>query len=813
MDQARTRSLFARAMKRPESEREAFVRQEAGADNELLDAVLELLRNAADDTQTIAGATGSIAPPQRAAPHPERIAGYRILGRLGEGGFGVVYEAEQREPVRRRVAIKVIKPGMGSDEVIARFEAERQALAVMDHPHVARVLDGGVTDRQLPYFVMELVEGEPITDFCDAQRLTIEARLRLMRQVCDAIQHAHSKGVIHRDIKPSNVLVVGTGTEPHAKVIDFGVAKAINQPLTEKTVFTEQGRLLGTPAYMSPEQASGRDVDTRSDIYSLGVLLYELLAGRPPFDPRELRERGLLEIQRIISEEDPPRPSTRVSTLIVSLGEEEAARIARARGAEIQRLPRRIKGELDWVVMKCLEKDRGRRYPTATELASELERFLDGHVVTARPPSGLYKARKFYQRHRAAVVATTLATVLVLASGVGAGIMAVREAAARRQAERSERAADAVATFLSRDLLAAPDPELDGPQIRVVELLDRASRTASDRFAGEPLVEARIRETLGRARLAVGQPLQAREELERARRLYVQATGEDDQRVASIDLALSESMWRRGDDQASLELLARLCERLRARPEIDEALRLRVRAELGNALKHAGRFDEARTEYQAALAGQTAELGAEHEDTLTTAYDLALLDVAQGIELGGDQGDARIEAGLEALRRNLLASRRALGPDHVHTITCAAEVATQLHRLGRLDEAAEAYAHSLDAMRAALGDGHWRTLQLIANIGRLHDDRDALTEAETHYREALAGYRLDPGPTSPDTVVITAWLADVLVRRGETREARGLLARARDELDQAGLHDEAAAIADTIPQPGPSTDDTDAPGG
>ncbi len=365
----------------------------------------------------------AIEPP---AGMPERVGPYKLLGILGEGGFGVVYEAEQHEPVRRRVALKIIKPGMDSAAVIARFNAERQALALMDHPNVARVFDAGTTELGRPYFVMELVRGEPITAYADRHNLSTDERLKLMVTVCNAVQHAHSKGVIHRDIKPSNVLVTVQDGKAAPKVIDFGVAKATTAQLTAETMYTQVGQLIGTPEYMSPEQAemSVLDVDTRADVYSLGVVLYELLTGTLPFEKERLRSVGFAEIQRIIREEEPPRPSTRLSTM----GAKDQAGMSVRHRAPIAQLRSHLKGELDWIVMKAIEKDRTRRYDTADALANDVERFLAHEPVEARPPTASYRLRKLARRNRGVV--TTLAVlgaaVLVTVGGLGYGLMRIR---------------------------------------------------------------------------------------------------------------------------------------------------------------------------------------------------------------------------------------------------------------------------------------------------------------------------------------------------------------------------------------------------
>jgi eukaryotic-like serine/threonine-protein kinase len=518
--------LFLEALRFPPGERNEFIAVRCSSNPDLADRVRALLRGYNENSaylETPPGpgphgrsrATG-VDLPRDHAPG-DRIGNYLLIERIGEGGCGVVHLAEQQEPVRRRVAFKVIKLGLDTREFIARFEAERQALALMDHANIARVFDAGATAAGRPYFTMELIRGLPVTRYCDEHRLNTEQRLALFVSVCDGVQHAHQKGVVHRDLKPSNILVASEDGKPVPKIIDFGLAKALHGPLTDKTLSTRLHAFVGTPAYISPEQIERGDVDvdTRTDIYSLGALLYELLTGQPPFDRAVLERAGLDETRRLIREVDPPRPSVRVAVL----SGEQRTKIAAQRGAEPSKLAVQLRSDLDWIVMRCLEKDRARRYATANALASDIRRYLEGEPVLARPPSRSYRVRKFIRRHRTPVVAATTVFISLVGGLVAARVSLAQEKAARARAVTAEQAeivsrrnaelkarearnaaakSDQVAQFM-KNLLGSVGPGValgrDTNLLRSV--LEDTIRRLDTELRDQPEVAAELRHTLG----------------------------------------------------------------------------------------------------------------------------------------------------------------------------------------------------------------------------------------------------------------------------------------------------------------------------
>ena len=551
------------------AERATFVDQACGGDGELWDRVDSLLRAHTSagsflDKPALDGMTVGLPAP---AEGPGTMIGpYKLVQLIGEGGFGAVYMAEQTRPVRRKVALKIIKLGMDTRQVIGRFEVERQALAMLDHPNIARVLDAGATLTGRPYFVMELVRGVPITEYCDTNNLSTKERLELFTLVCDAVQHAHQKGIIHRDIKPSNVMITLRDGSPVPKVIDFGIAKATNRELTDRTLLTDCGQFVGTPEYMSPEQAemNGLDVDTRTDIYSLGVLLYELLTGRTPFDLRDFCAAGNCDIQRIIREQQPRRPSNRVSTL-----GEHGTVIARHRQADARELNRQLRGDLDWIVMRALEKDRTRRYETANALALDIQRHLDHEPVRASPPSPAYRLEKFVRRNHAAVVAGCV-IALALATGFMMATIGFVQASRQRDLLEQEAAKTReVSRFLQEMLDSADAAVAEGHVLNVFAMLHTAGQKLDDgALAGEPEIEVIIRTTIGNTYLGLGLHAAAEPHLYKALEISRRVEGAQHARTLALIGKLAAVYRKEGRQDEARAAMAELIDAKR------EAVRL-----------------------------------------------------------------------------------------------------------------------------------------------------------------------------------------------------------------------------------------------
>jgi serine/threonine protein kinase/tetratricopeptide (TPR) repeat protein len=656
------------------------------------------------------------------------IGRYKLISVLGEGGMGIVYLAQQESPVKRQVALKVIKPGMDSKCVLARFEAEQQALALMEHPHVARVYDAGLTLSGRPYFVMEHVKGIPITEYCDKHRLTIEERLQLFLHVCEAVQYAHQKGIIHRDIKPSNILVTSEDGQSSCKVIDFGIARAISEPLTERTFYTEQGQLIGTPEYMSPEQAelSNQDIDTRTDVYSLGVVLYELVAGVLPYDSQKLREHGIGGARKVICEQNPQTPSTRLSRSSV----EESSDSAHRRSTDTRQLQRRLQGDLDWITLKSVEKDRSRRYASAGELAADIRRHLNNEPITAGRPSLAYSARKFVKRNRALVSSFAAVLVVLLAGIIVSLAFAVR-------ANRARHEATVIAEFLHEDVFEAFDGwERGGKQITIKDFLDAASEKVSEKFGRMPLQEASIRKTLGSLYLKVNAFDEAESHLRRSEEIFTGQVGTNDARTMDVVELLGQMYW------------------------------------------HRWQYPEAEKYLSEALPGKRRKLGDNNPNTLETIGWL-------GWACYGNGHPKKAE---ELLAEAYTKAQRALGNKNRITVECMLYYGCTLVLRGRYSDAKRVLADALRLSQGVLSSAHPFVVYPTALLGRLYSREGRYKEAEKLLSNALANSREAWGENSGGTYHNVAALAENYVRQGLIDYAENLMlepVRMSDRTDES----------------------------
>jgi len=589
----RVKTLFHEVLRVAAEERSAFLDERCKGDVHLRGQVDGLIAAHED-------AGGFLGSPARLAGEetPGTIIGrYKLQEKIGEGGFGDVWMAEQQEPIQRQVALKIIKLGMDTRHVIARFEAERQALALMEHPNIATVLDAGATEVGRPFFVMELVRGVPITEYCDTNRLPTADRLDLFHDVCRAAEHAHEKGVIHRDLKPTNVLVTQIDGRAVPKIIDFGIAKATERRLTEKTLFTAFRQFVGTPMYMSPEQAemSGAEIDVRTDVWSLGILLYELLTGTTPFEDRTLDEIAWSEIQRVIREVEPPPPSTRVSTL-----GERTSEIVDRRRVGAQPLMRRLKGELDWIVMKALEKDRTRRYDSAGDLADDVRRHLDDRPISAGRPSRIRDVRKALARHRVAVSALVAVGIALFLGVTAAATMAARareaEMVARHHAERAQ----AVLEFQT-EMFNSVDPQA-GRDVGIRDILD-SSLERLENLDEPPLVESRLRRTVAATYLELGNADLARKHAEQAIERADAELGTDHVESLLSRLLLAKVYQEAGAIDEAIALSEHVVDRLAERLGPTHAHVDAARATLAELYEAVGRTEEA-DELRGQLGGE-----------------------------------------------------------------------------------------------------------------------------------------------------------------------------------------------------------------
>ncbi len=687
------------------------------------------------------------------------IGRYHLLQKIGEGGMGEVWLAEQKEPVRRRVALKLIKAGMDTREVVARFESERQALALMDHPAIAKVLDAGSTPQGAPYFVMEYVAGVPITTYCDNHRLSTRDRLELFMHVCEGVQHAHQKAIIHRDLKPSNILVTAVDGHPAPKIIDFGVAKALTQKLTADTMFTRVGAMIGTPEYMSPEQAlsSGEDIDTRTDVYSLGIIFYELLAGVHPID---LRKVAFEEFLRRLREDDPPKLSTKFRAQDPATSTD----LARKRHTEPPALIKQMRGELDSIALKALEKDRARRYGSPSDFALDIARYLNNEPVLAVPPSVAYRASKFARRYRVALV-TACAFALVL---IAAAVISIRQSI---RANKEAAVAQAVNDFLQNDVLAqasaskqaGPSAKPD-PDLKVRTALDRAAQRITGKFDRQPEVEASIRDTMGQTYIDLGLYPEARKHLERAMELRRRLLGAENPKTLKTMSRLGRTAELQGKYAEAETLLGRALEIERRVLGPEHPDTLSTMNNLASDYYYQGKYPQAE-----ALDSQTLEirrrvLGPEHPDTLGSMHNLADVYGAQGKYAQAEALDSQ----------TLDIRRRVLGPEHPGTLATMNNLAVAYYFQGKYAQAEALDSQTAEIERRVLGPEHPSTLTTMASLAGDYYSQGKYAQAEALYSQTLEIDRRVLGPEHPDTLASMVNLAEAYGYQGKYAQAEAL---------------------------------------
>jgi len=743
----KAKEVFLAACELSVDQRGSYLDQACAEDADLrheVEALLELDRTALDRAEE--------------RRPPERIGNFHLLQRVGEGGMGEVWEAEQESPVRRRVAFKLIKWGMDTKEVLARFESERQALALMNHLNIAKAFEAGATDEGRPFFAMEYVRGVPLTEYCDAQRLNTQERLILFTQVCDGVQHAHQKGIIHRDIKPSNILVAVEDGRPIPKIIDFGVAKATSQRLTERTLFTELGQWIGTPEYMSPEQAelSGLDIDTRSDVYSLGVVLYEVLAGAQPFDSKDLRTAGFDEMRRRIREEEPPKPSTRVS----SLGDASQVAAERRR-TDIHGLARTLRGDLDWIVMKALEKDRTRRYGSPSDLAADVARFLRDEPVEASPPSAEYRIRKFVRRHRAGVAAGFLVLTVLVAGVVGTTIGLVR---ARSEAETARRVSELLAAVFA-DL----DPGTQMGQIpSTAAMLDRGAERIRDELSDQPVLRARLLDTVGNAYRNLGQNGDARLLLEEAIELRAAHLGATSAEVGHSTVSLGWVAYRDGAFGEALSHFERAATIYEESLGPDHRFVATSLGFAGGVYWRTGKYHEAREAFDRSLE-ILAAIGMENDPiVVNTIWPQAIMLMDFG----------RHNEAQPLLEQALKLYEKQFGPDHPVVAGLYNELGRCFLEMLRLDEAHQVFETALEISQRTLGPDHPNLMWPLTNLADISHRRGDDQAADGGFQRALEIAELGFGKDHPD-------LAWILNPYSQTRLALGDAAGAQKMVDRA----------------------------
>jgi serine/threonine protein kinase len=725
---------------------------------------------AGPDTKPTSGP--SVAPAESPTPDLGSIGPYRLIRKLGEGGMGEVWLAEQSAPVKRHVALKIIKAGRYDKSALIRFDLERQALALMDHPAIAKVFDAGSTAEGQPYFAMEYVAGLSITQYCDEKRLSPNERLLIFTKVCEGVQHAHQKAIIHRDLKPTNILVVEVDGKPVPRVIDFGLAKAISEQSESGTLVTRAGGLVGTPGYMSPEQMDPMvaDVDTRADVYSLGVVLYELLTGVLALDAKQWESKPFHEVLRQVHEEEPTSPSTRLNN------DPAALAIAEKRSTDPRQLASMLRGDLDWITLKALERDRTRRYGTPAELAADLGRYLRNEPVIARPPTLVYRTKKYVQRHKFGVAAATAAALLLVAFGV-------MQAVQLRRTTRERDRADRVTKFMTGMFKVSNPSEARGNAVTAREILDKSSKDIETGLRKDPELQAQLMETMAQTYAGLGLYRRAQDLVEHARAIQSSLFGERKRETLASESYLAQLLRAQGHLPEAEKLLQTTIEAQRQVLGPNDPDTLASMDRLGYVYANGARPADAESLFRQTLSAERKVLGPDDPQTLGTLNELAEVLTPQGRYTEADQIYGELIA----------AQKRTLGPDHPATLLSMSHAAENLEEEGRLQEAEELYSNVIAAQRRVVGPEHPQTLRAMTMLAVTMMKEGRYAEADKLQSQVIEIKARVLGPTHTSTLQSMEMEALNLSREGRYADSEKMF---RDVIETAEKTDQPATVAE-----------------
>lgn len=813
LDVIKIKNIFLEALAKPTvQERYAYLEQACENDRESLDYIKGMLDAHERYATPVPDGTTRFDPgisSSQGTYSPGTIIDqkYKIIELIAEGGMGSVYRATRIADLRMEVALKIIKPGMDSRQILSRFNLERQALALMSHENIAKVYDAGTTEAGLPYFVMELVRGSPLTKFCDDHKLSVQERLALFEKICSGVQHAHQKGIVHRDLKPNNILVGMHDDKPIPKIIDFGLAKAMHQPLLDESFHTRLGTIVGTWQYTAPEQAqvNNLDVDTRADIYSLGVILYELLTGQTPIERARLKHAAYNEVVRIIREEEPPRPSTKIHS------SDQLPSIAALRRVEPLKLERMVRGELDWIVMKALEKDRNRRYGTANELGKDVNCFLNDEPISAGPPSMRYRVYKLLHKHRGKVLIGMLLLATVVTGAIVSSVGWYRAYREKLRADLAVDKAQAINAFFLKEVLSEADPHIQikpgqdfVSNITVLKALDNAAVKVNKQFAHNPELQAEIHLTIGRTYQGLGEFKKARQHFEKAEKLFLLLNGTQDEQRLSALFELGHSAILMSEFTQGERILTDVLTQYSATRSKYDPLLLQTKTLLANCYAYTNRYAEAEQILKEVLTLQKEKLSLNHVDTLYTQRELAslmvdlgqnetalnilkeVLDYLPGL-IGKEnpqvlatqnnyayalQTVKRLDEAASIMKDVVAIAVRTQGEDNPHTLKYKTQLASVLYDLKKYDEAIQIFTQIIPQMKLVSGPVAYETLAAIQGYGACLTTQKKFEEAEKLLMDAYAGCKGTLGEYNDKTILILENLVTLFENSGNQEKRK-----------------------------------------